>query len=138
LVELKNQADSLFYSYDTTIKDNKDLISQILQAQELQAQANEKRKQITAALVDASINKVEEVKQQIDDFQQTLLAIGNLIYTYANAHQSSDLEEGTIDDDSTAIPEFNNSSQPTPDDEENLFNFDEETVTADYEAVDAD
>jgi molecular chaperone DnaK len=135
-VELKNQADSFFYSYDTTIKDNKEIISQILQAQALQTQANEQRKQITAALEEASISRIEEVKQQIEEFQQTLFAIGNLIYTHAS--QTSEVQEGTIDDESTPIPEFNNMAEPAADDEENLFNFDDETITADYEPVDAD
>jgi molecular chaperone DnaK len=136
--ELKNLADSLFYSYDSTLKDNKELINQIAQAQVLQVEADEKREKIQAALVSNS-GTVEEVKQQIDDFQQTLFTIGNLIYTYANTGHGSDSEDSVVDEESTAVPDFNNSTEPTSDQEDDLiFDFDEETVTADYEPVDVD
>jgi hypothetical protein len=36
---------------------------------------NEKRKELQAAMADSSIS-VEEVKQRLDEFQQTLFAIG--------------------------------------------------------------
>jgi molecular chaperone DnaK len=135
LVELKNQSDSLFYSYDTTLKDNKEVIDQIAQAQALQTKADEQREQIQLALTDTSFS-FDEVKQRIDDFQQTLFAIGNLIY--AHASPSSEPEDFTpVDDDSTPTPEANDHPEPTYDEEDDLIlNFDEETVTADYEAVD--
>ena len=135
LVELKNQSDSLFYSYDTTLKDNKEVIDQIAQAQALQTKADEQREQIQVALTDTSFS-FDEVKQKIDDFQQTLFAIGNLIY--AHASPSSEPEDFTpVDDDHTPTPETNDQAAPTYDEEDDLIlNFDEETVTADYEAVD--
>jgi molecular chaperone DnaK len=136
LVLLKNQADSLFYSYDTTIKDNHDLIAQIVQAQTLQTQADEKRKEIQGALVDTSNSSVEEVKQQIEEFQQILFAIGNLIYT--NASQNIDLDESIPGDGTTPIQEFNDNAEPTLEESDGLiFDFEDETVTADYEAVDS-
>lgn len=137
LVELKNQADSLFYSYDTTIKDNHDLISQILQAQALQTQANEKKTQIQAALVDTSNdNSVEDVKQQIEEFQQILFAIGNLIYS--NASQNVEEEESVPANDLTPMPEFDINDESSPDEVDGLdLDFDG-TITADYEAVDDD
>lgn len=136
MAELKNQADSLFYSYESTLKDNKDLIDQIGQAQELQAKADEKKQQIQAAMSGASLG-VEEVKHQLEEFQQVLFAIGNLIYTYANAGQTSAQEEASPDEDKTPAEIFNNSDEPKQDDEDDLIlNFDEETVTADYEKVD--
>jgi molecular chaperone DnaK len=136
LVLLKNQADSLFYSYDTTIKDNHDLIAQIVQAQTLQTQADEKRKEIQGALVDTSNSSVEEVKQQIEEFQQILFAIGNLIYS--NASQNIDLDESIPGDGTTPIQEFNDNAEPTLEESDGLiFDFEDETVTADYEAVDS-
>jgi len=136
LVLLKNQADSLFYSYDTTIKDNHDLIAQIVQAQALQTQADEKRKEIQGALVDTSNSSVEEVKQQIEEFQQILFAIGNLIYS--NASQNIDLDESIPRDETTPIQEFNDNAEPTLEESDGLiFDFEDETVTADYEAVDS-
>jgi molecular chaperone DnaK len=137
LVLLKNQADSLFYSYDTTIKDNNELISQIIQAQALQTQANNKRTEIQAALVDTANSSVEEVKQQIEEFQQILFAIGNLIYS--NASQNLDIEEGISDDGNTPIQEFNSYAEPTIADIDDLnLDFGDETLMADHEPVDAD
>jgi molecular chaperone DnaK len=136
-VEIKNQADSMFYSYETTLKENKELLSQIVQAKELEQKANEKRKLIAAAIKDAGNNSTENVKQQLDEFQQTLLEIGNLIYIYANQHSGSAEGIGN-DSEHTPITEFNNSTRPQQNDEDDIFNFDEETMTADYEPVEAD
>lgn len=135
-VEIKNQADSLFYSYETTIKENKELLNQIAQSKELQEKANEKRKVIAAAIKDVANNSTEDVKQQLDEFQQTLLEIGNLIYIYANQHSGS-AENISHDSENTPITEFNNSTEPQQIDDD-IFNFDEETITADYEPVEAD
>lgn len=135
-VEIKNQADSLFYSYETTIKENKELLNQIAQSKELQEKASEKRKVIAAAIKDAANNSTEDVKQQLDEFQQTLLEIGNLIYIYANQHSGS-AESISHDSENTPITEFNNSTAPQQIDDD-IFNFDEETITADYEPVEAD
>lgn len=137
LVELKNQADSQFYSYDTTIKENQELLSKISQAQTLQAQADEKRAVIQTALADTANSNVEDVKQEIEEFQQILFAIGNLIYV--NASQNLDVDEGILDDQMTSTPEFDDSPQSTSDEIDGLIlDFEDETVTADYEAVDAD
>jgi molecular chaperone DnaK len=136
-VEIKNQADSMFYSYETTLKENKELLSQIVQAKELEQKANEKRKLIVAAIKDSASNSTEDVKQQLDEFQQTLLEIGNVIYIYANQHSGS-AEGISSDSDNTPITEFNNSTTPQQNDDDDIFNFDEETITADYEPVEAD
>lgn len=137
LVELKNQADSQFYSYDTTIKENQDLLSKISQAQALQTQASDKRSAIQTALADTANSEVEDVKQQIEEFQQILFAIGNLIYI--NASQNLDVDDGLLDHGMTSTPEFNDSFESTSNEIDGLIlDFEDETVTADYEAVDAD
>lgn len=135
MAEVKNQADSLFYSYESTLKDNKDLINQIIQAQELKDRADELRQEIQSAIITPSAT-VGEVKQKIEEFQQTLFAIGNLIYTYANASQSSEQAEFNAGDGDAPTQVFNSGDAPTAEEGELDFNFDEETVTADYEAVD--
>lgn len=137
LVELKNQAESQFYSYDTTIKENQELLSKISQAQTIQTQAEEKRAKIQTALADTANSNVEDVKQEIEEFQQILFAIGNLIYI--NASQNLDADEGILNDGMTSTPEFDDSPPSTTDEIDGLIlDFEDETVTADYEAVDAD
>lgn len=129
LVEIKNQADSLFYSYETTLKDNANLVSD-----DLKAQGDEKKQQLQAALTDPSIS-VDEVKQRLDDFQQTLFAIGAAVYQQASP--SIEPDDFTREQEVPSTPEFSDRSESPPQDEDEFdFNFDDETVTADYEAVD--
>ncbi|MCC5661024.1 molecular chaperone DnaK [Nostoc sp. XA010] len=126
LVELKNQADNLLFSYESTIKDNSSFIGD-----QMKTLASEKVSQLQAAMIDSSISTVE-FKQRLDDFQQTLFAIGADVYNRANS-QSDEIEEAsanlsTPEVDSpmngTLIPQFN-------------FDFDEEsTAQVDYEAID--
>ncbi len=126
LVELKNQADNLLFSYQSTIKDNGNFIGE-----QMKTLASEKVSQLQAAMIDSSVSTVE-FKQRLDDFQQTLLAIGADVYNRAN-NQSDDSEEGSASlltpemespMNGTLIPQFN-------------FDFEEEnTAQADYEAID--
>jgi molecular chaperone DnaK len=128
LVEIKNQADSLFYSYETTLKDNANLVSD-----DLKAQGDEKKQQLQTALTDPSIS-VDDVKQRLDDFQQTLFAIGAAVYQQASP--SIEPDDFTREEVSST-PEFSEQTQSPPEEEDEFeFNFDDETVTADYEAVD--
>ncbi|NEQ23607.1 MAG: molecular chaperone DnaK, partial [Microcoleus sp. SIO2G3] len=62
LVELKNQADSHIYSYETTLKDNGNLVRE-----ELKVQGEEKKQKLLAVFNDRSAS-VEEAKQRLDDF----------------------------------------------------------------------
>jgi molecular chaperone DnaK len=124
LVELKNQADSLFYSYETTIRDSGELINDTLKAQ-----ANQRATELRTAIANPAIS-VEEVKQRLDELQQTLLTVGAAVYQRVD--QSSD--EATY---ATAAFEVANN----PDEPNGLggddYDFDTDaTVTADYESVD--
>ncbi|HEY9666571.1 MAG TPA: molecular chaperone DnaK [Coleofasciculaceae cyanobacterium] len=133
LVEFKNQADSLFYSYESTLKDSAELVRD-----ELKAQGEQKKKQLQQALADPSIT-IEEVKQRLEDFQQTLFAIGAAVYQQAAPAVES--EEYTETEEVSSTQEFSEAFEPSShveadDDDDLILNFDEETVTADYEAVD--
>jgi molecular chaperone DnaK len=74
LVELKNQADTLLSSYESTLKHNGNLI-----ADSMKTLANEKAIKLQAAITQDGISP-EELKQCLDDFQQTLFAIGADVY----------------------------------------------------------
>ncbi len=144
LIELKNQADSLFYSYESTIQENRDLISDALKAK-----IQEKKARLEAALRDSSIS-IEEVKSILEDFRQTLLTVGSEVYEKANRGGSQQL--GTIgneefesigDEEFESIEEeiLSDLNKATPDfsEEEEKFSFDydeDETVIGDFEAVD--
>jgi molecular chaperone DnaK len=129
LVELKNQADSLFYSYETTIKESGDLIRE-----DLKAQGEQKKQLLQEAMADSSVS-IEEVKQQLDDFQQTLFAIGAAVYQQASP--STETEEFIETEEVSSTQEFSEPVETSAQEDDDLnFDFDEETVTADYEAVD--
>ncbi|MBW4486163.1 MAG: molecular chaperone DnaK [Trichocoleus desertorum ATA4-8-CV12] len=127
VVELKNQADSLFYSYESTIRDNGALISD-----DVKTQAKERAVELQAALADRSIS-VEEMKQRLDTFQQTLFAIGAAVYEQA-ASSDDTRDYSFTEGDSTSD---GSGKVQSAQDEDEGFNFeDDDTVAADYEAID--
>ncbi|MBD2435768.1 molecular chaperone DnaK [Nostoc sp. FACHB-110] len=127
LVELKNQADNLLISYESTMKDNGNLIGE-----QMKALASEKLAQLQAVMTNPGIS-LQEFQHCLDDFQQTLFAIGADVYNRANSQNPNEFEEvsedlltpeSTSTANGTVIPQFN-------------FDFDEEmTAQADYEAID--
>ncbi|XGV95848.1 MAG: molecular chaperone DnaK [Leptolyngbya sp. BL-A-14] len=118
LVVLKNQADSLLYSYETLLRDNGEFI-----ADDLKVQALEKVTELKAAVADPTI-ALEAFKQRLDTLQETLLAIGASVYQRANS---------VPDDEATTQFSPSNGSFDSSDD----YSFENDaTVTADYEAVD--
>ncbi|MFB2937790.1 molecular chaperone DnaK [Aerosakkonemataceae cyanobacterium BLCC-F154] len=128
LIEMKNQADSLFYSYESTMKDNSQFISE-----EMQEYARERATELRGAIGDSYIS-VEEMKQLVDSFQQMLFDIGAAVYQQANVGQTE-----FVDSYSASEPEPIEEEAATvvSEDEDFDFNFeDENTVSADYEAVD--
>lgn len=128
MVELKNQADSLIYSYETTLKDSGALIRE-----ELKSQAQQKREQLKASFTDSSAS-VEEAKQRLDDFQQTLFAIGAAVYQQASGHP--EMDDFTVSEEGGSTSDFSEHSESQSNEDDLILNFDDETVTADYETVD--
>jgi molecular chaperone DnaK len=120
LVELRNQADSLFYSYESTIRDNGSLINE-----DLKTQAGERVAELKTAIADPKIT-VEDMKQRLDALQQTLFAIGAAVYQRVNQDEEPPVDATTPAFD--GVPDGD-----TPDED---FGYDDATVTADYEAVD--
>lgn len=150
LAELENQFNSLDYSLESTLKDNDQLwaklISENPQAKARQEQSHEQRKYLQAVLADDTVlakevnmikESVEEVKQKVDEFQQTVFAIGGILASDSTPIYEAD-EFETVDEN-IDFPDQNNINQNKADKKEDLdLNFDEETITADYEPVDID
>jgi molecular chaperone DnaK len=74
LVEMKNQADSLLYSYEVTIKENGEFINEALQAEA------KKDSDILRQAIDNPEITVEELQRQIEVFKLTLFALGEAVY----------------------------------------------------------
>ena len=126
LIELKNQADALFHSYKSTLKDNGDLISE-----NLKTEAKEKLAALRAAFAAPDIT-VEAVKERLDNFQKTLFAIGASVYKQSEP----ELNEFTGASDRDFTSEVDDLTQSTVSEEKVNFNFEEDnTVTVDYEAI---
>lgn len=139
LIELKNQGDNLLLSYKSTLKDNGEFIRE-----EIKALADEKLAKLQEAMSDPHISP-STFQPILEDFQQTLFAIGADVYKRANSPVNSPQEQAQeqaqeqeqedqadisltlVEESSTAetsIPQFN-------------FDFDEDnTAVADYEAID--
>jgi molecular chaperone DnaK len=129
VVELKNQADSLFYSYESTLNENSHLISE-----DIKAQADQNAKKLRSSLTNPSIG-VEEIKKRLEVFQQTLLTLGTAVYQQPT--KTSDSQKYKAPNDSSSKPQPQKAQEVAP--EEDILNLDfdeDETLTADYEAVD--
>ncbi|NDJ15913.1 molecular chaperone DnaK [Myxacorys almedinensis] len=121
LVELKNQADTLFYSYETTMRDNGEFIND-----DLKGQANEKVAELKAAIADPKIS-IDDMKARLDALQHTLFTIGSAVY------QGVDLGGGASGTSAFSQSAYDETVSANP----AHFDFEEDaTVTADYEAVD--
>ena len=134
LVELRNQADSISYTHESTLRDNADLIRE-----DLKVRAEEKRQAQEAAFQDRSLD-VETVSQRLEAFKQAVLAVGTDLYNRANqgvGQQFDDVEESMPVDSEPEMVVDDVVATDNPEEEEFTFDFDDdETVTADYEPVD--
>jgi len=74
LVKLKNQANNLLFTYASTLRDNANLLSE-----QLIASANQKVEQLQRAMNNPNMSPTQ-FKTLLDDFQQTIFAIGTNVY----------------------------------------------------------
>lgn len=129
LVELRNQADNLFYSYESTIRDNAEFIDD-----GLKARAAERVADLRAAIADRSI-AVEVMLERLESLQQALFEIGSSVYQQANSEDSAN----PYTPDYEPVGGGLNGATEQDGDGESFDEFDfehDETVTADYEAID--
>ena len=74
LVELKNQGNNLLFTYASTLRDNANLLSE-----QLIALANQKVEQLQTAMNNPNMSPTQ-FKTLLEDFQQTIFAIGTNVY----------------------------------------------------------
>jgi molecular chaperone DnaK len=87
LVELKNQADALFHTYDVALQDNGHLIND-----HLREQAETTAKELQMLLLEPSAN-LENVQQSIDKLQQQIFAMGAAVYQQGSIPSSSSSDQ---------------------------------------------
>lgn len=166
MMELHNQADSLFHTYQTTLQENGDLVRD-----ELKSSAKQKKDQLAIALRTPN-TPVEKLQTLVEEFRQIILLIGTEVYQQGkggSANEFADFARGTSSGMSQMIEPLETNinalkGQPaitmTPGtmingtvdggsmdyvetapvyglDDDEEFDFDaDETVYSDYEAID--
>ena len=131
VIELKNQADNLIYTYESTLVDNGAGISEQLKEQA------EGYKQELQLLLDEPTVSLEELTSKVEEFRQAMLAVGSDLYNQANdvgdeifePVQEQTFDNNLSDDEETVLANGHG--------QELTFNLDEqETIAADdYEVV---
>jgi molecular chaperone DnaK len=87
LVELNNQAQSMIYSYESTLRDNGHLI-----APNLQASVDEAVSELQMAMLEPSAN-IDNIQAMIDRLQQRILQLGSAVYQQADGQSFSEPNE---------------------------------------------
>ena len=138
LVELKNQSDALFHTYDTALKDNGHLIDD-----RLREQAETTAKELQMLLLEPSAN-LENVQQLIDKLQQQIFAMGAAVYqqgTTPNNNPSSGPNATNGTRRHTPLSRAAAPPPPPPPPPKKVSSTltldyeDDETATTDYEVV---
>jgi molecular chaperone DnaK len=119
VAEIKNQADSLFYNYESTLKNYGDLVGR-----DVRAQADQAVRELQSALVNPNIS-LDDMKKRLEALQQVMLTVGAAVYQHRSQDGSqfakgTSIQATTISDGSDATAHIS----------------DDETVAADYEAID--
>ena len=132
LIELKNQVDSIFYSYETTLRVHRHLISE-----ELQRKSRHKKEQLELALKDPSVS-VERLQSMLEELRQAILQIGTAVYQQANP---SDSQPFTEPEETRIAPTQSPSwTETMTSDSEKTSDWDvdiseDDTIATDYEEV---
>lgn len=74
MIDIRHQSDSLFYSYEVTLRENSELVTP-----DIRQLADQKRQQLEIALRDPSLSP-EKLKTTLEEFRQIVLEIGTRIY----------------------------------------------------------
>lgn len=133
LVQLRNQADALFASYETTMRDNVEFIPE-----ELKTQANAHVADLRTVLKQ---NDVEILQEKISLLEQTLLSIGTAVYQQASGSDDEETQFAPSESYASADPDDMtaadvNGHPSSADDYDDDYDFDADaTITADYEAI---
>jgi molecular chaperone DnaK len=130
VAELTNRADNLFYSYESTLRDNAHILDD-----STRVDLEEKVTQLRAAINNRNIQPVD-LEARISALQEALFAVGSNLYSEADNSGYSDVEipaPAHSENGNQAVPATPASDSYDEDDED--LDLDA-TVTADYEAID--
>ena len=127
LAELQNKADSLFYSYESTMRDSGSHVSE-----ELKAQSEAEAEALRSALADRNANSAD-ITQKLDALRQTIFNIGAGLYRQTgNENSGSRTNREMPGVKRSAVPAPADRATPTPD----YSSRDQSTFAADVHATD--
>jgi molecular chaperone DnaK len=106
LVELQNQADGLFHTYEVTLKENGHLITD-----DLRQQVEQTSRDLQIALLEPA-NDLSNVQQLLDRFQQEILVMGTAVYQKGVTSTSS--STGSTPPPPPSHPPSSNNNAPKP------------------------
>ena len=137
LVELKNQADALFHTYDIALKDNGHVIND-----HLREQAETTARELQMLLLEPSAN-LENVQQAIDKLQQQIFAMGAAVYQQGTTPHNANSNEPPNPNGRTRHAPLSRAAAPPPPppppakkvSSTLTLDYDDETATTDYEVV---
>lgn len=124
IAELRNQADALLYSYESTIKNHG-----ITLTPDLRARIEPVVQSMQAAMVDDNITP-DEIRKRMQALQEALVMLGSVVYQQTAG--------GSMMTSTPTMGGATISSQATQvlDSDATIISDNEETVVSDYEAVD--
>jgi len=123
VAELKNRADNLFYSYEATMRDNADLLSDSVK-QDLESKAAQLRNAFSNRAV-----APDHLQTLIDALQSALFDVGSNLYK-----EAAPGEEPMETSQQPLNSDYNHPAVPEEDGDDDIDL--DATVTADYEAID--
>jgi molecular chaperone DnaK len=138
LVELKNQADGLFHTYDTALKDNGHLIDD-----GLRQQAETTAKELQMLMLDSG-SSLESVQASIEKLQQQIFAMGAAVYQQGTTRDRSTAHDPNKPNPSPRHQPLSRATAPPPPPPPpqkkvsstlTLDMEDDETASTDYEVV---
>ncbi|MDY7004638.1 MAG: molecular chaperone DnaK [Cyanobacteriota bacterium] len=119
LAELRNQADTLLYNYEATIKEHGDFIDE-----ELATELEESYGQLKQVLVNSqSENNYDQLNQQIEEFRQKLFGLGETLYDQSGGEKIESPEKEKV----PQLPVDSEITEPETSEEETV---EEETNTS--------
>ncbi|NES71926.1 MAG: molecular chaperone DnaK, partial [Okeania sp. SIO2D1] len=104
LAELRNQADTLLYNYEATIKEHGDFIDE-----ELATELEESYEHFKQVLISSRTeNNYDQLNQHIEEFRQKLFALGETLYDRSGGEKIDSPEKEKI----TQLPQDSEITEP--------------------------
>ncbi|NEO52369.1 MAG: molecular chaperone DnaK [Okeania sp. SIO3B5] len=112
LAELRNQADTLLYNYEATIKEHGDFIDE-----KLATELEESYEQLKQVLVSSETeNNYDQLNQEIEEFRQKLFALGETLYDQSGGEKIDPPEKEKV----PQLPQDSEITEPETSEEETV------------------